>query len=124
VAQRDTEPGLIVRGDLDPSEENDIIYFAITTDLVLEVGVQEEVQLAQIQVFPNPTAGMIQINGLEAKTLPIAVYDQMGHLIVRSIEKVSNGSASLNLSGLANGNYLIKIGQGQEAVVKEIVIID
>jgi hypothetical protein len=30
----------------------------------------------------------------------------------------------LNLSGLANGNYLIKIGQGQEAVVKEIVIID
>jgi hypothetical protein len=51
-----------------------------------------------------------------------AVYDVMGRLMVRSIERVANGSASLNLTGLANGQYMVKIGQGENAVVKELVI--
>jgi hypothetical protein len=28
----------------------------------------------------------------------------------------------LNLTGLANGQYMVKIGQGENAVVKELVI--
>lgn len=122
VAQRDTEPGLIVRGDLDQSEENDIIYLAITTDFNTDISVNDAPVADQVSVFPNPTSGMVQVTGMESGMVPFAVYDVMGRLMVRSIERVSNGTATLNLTGLPNGQYMVKIGQGEKAVVKELVI--
>jgi hypothetical protein len=122
VAQRDTEPGLIVRGDLDQSEENDIIYLAITTDLSMDVSVNDAPTADQVNIYPNPTNGWVQVTGIESGMVQFAVYDVMGRLMVRSIERVANGSASLNLTGLANGQYMVKIGQGENAVVKELVI--
>jgi Secretion system C-terminal sorting domain len=123
VAQRDTEPGLIVRGDLDQSEENDIIYLAITTDLDTEIGIQEEVVLSNVTIFPNPTAGKLQVTGIEGLQVAMSVYDQTGKLLVRSIEKALNGTAEMDLTGFPNGTYLVKVGQGEQAIVKEVVVI-
>jgi hypothetical protein len=122
VAQRDTEPGLIVRGDLDSSEENDIIYLAITTDLVMEVGVQDQVVSDQVNVFPNPSTGLLHITGLEEGIMTCSVYDITGRLVVRSAERVQSGTIDLHLTGLTAGTYFVKIGLGEGALVKEVVI--
>jgi hypothetical protein len=122
VVQRDTEPGLIVRGDLDPSEENDIVYLAITTDFNTDINVSEVPAADRVNIYPNPTSGLVQVTGMESGMVQFAVYDVMGRLMVRSMEKVSNGTATMDLTGLPNGQYMIKIGQGEKAVVKELVI--
>jgi hypothetical protein len=122
VAQRDTEPGLIVRGDLDPSEENDIIYLAVTTDLVMEVSVEDQVVSDQINVYPNPTNGLLHITGLNEGVMTFSVYDLMGRLVVRTAERVQSGIVDLQLVGLPAGTYFVKIGLGEGALVKEVVI--
>lgn len=53
VAQRDFEPGLSVRGDLDQSVENDIIYLAVTTDFDITPGVKDATATPDFNLYPN-----------------------------------------------------------------------
>ncbi len=62
----------------------------------------------KLQLFPNPTAGMVNI--LDASTadreVSIAVYDMLGHMVF-SLPAATTGMRSLDLSHLANGTYHI-----------------
>lgn len=57
----------------------------------------------RLTVYPNPTTGYIQIDGLE-KTEVVTVYNMTGHLMVKSF------SNSIDMSAWPNGIYFIKIG--------------
>ena len=68
-----------------------------------------------IQVYPNPTAGVIYID-CEVNT-PIQIYSIFGHLLMQSISQTEKGK--VDLSGYSNGIYLIKIGREYARVIKK-----
>ena len=123
VVQRDTEPGLNVRGDLDAWDNNDIVYLALTSDLN---NVNESAQpVADINLFPNPTAGIISITGKDLGNAPVRVFDALGKEIIHTrISKSFNAQdrESFDFTYLPAGNYTLTVGSGATRVSKEFVI--
>ena len=123
VLQRDTEPGLNVRGDLDAWDNNDIVYLAVTNDLN---NVSETAQpVAEINLFPNPTTGVVSITGKDLANAPVRVFDALGKEIIHTrISKSFNAQdrESFDFTYLPAGNYTMTVGSGATRVSKEFVI--
>ena len=126
VVQRDTEPGLNVRGDLDSWDNNDIVYLAITNDFDITENVNEVVlNGANINLFPNPTTGIVSITGTDLAGAPVRVYNAVGQEIVYTrISKNFNASdrESFDFTYLPAGNYTLTLGTGATRVSKEFVV--
>jgi hypothetical protein len=121
VAQRDYEPGLIVRGDLDGSTENEIIYLAVTTDLDITINTKEIAPKGSFNVYPNPSTGLINISGENISGMSLKLYDASGkEMLSTRTNKGSN--QTFDLSFLPNGRYTMAIGNGNDRMTKEILI--
>jgi hypothetical protein len=107
--QRDDEPGLAVRGDLDPPTFNDIVYFRITPDLVVEevVGLEEST-LAEVQIYPNPAGQYLVVDPGEYN-VQFRLLDLKGKIV---LEQAVRGRQSLDLSGLSAGFYIAQMQRG------------
>lgn len=64
-----------------------------------------EAEIASIQVFPNPTSGVLHLNNIEKGT--VNLYDLHGKLL-KSFMNSSN-SLALDLSGYDKGSYFLHI---------------
>ncbi len=109
--QRDFEPGLSVRGDLDPADLNDMVYFRITNDLVVEevIGVEEQIG-SNISVFPNPANNQITITA-ENLVGGIRIADISGRIVHTSFN-LSAGSTTIDISKLPAGVYVLQTENG------------
>jgi hypothetical protein len=78
------------------------------------VGVPKNVSTEKVNVFPNPSKGMVYI---EAKNIVfIYIYDIAG-------TKVYEGKgSSLDLSGLSRGFYIMEIGLCNKTITKELIL--
>ena len=73
-----------------------------------------------IQIFPNPTSGLITINQLEQFTGGnMELINLMGKIVVA--QKINEATVSLYLTGLPKGIYLLKVANGNVVVTKKIV---
>jgi hypothetical protein len=71
-----------------------------------------------LQVYPNPSRGMIHVTGLEAGA-PVTVSDVLGHLLLTSTA-TAGGMAQLQLpSGLPAGLYLVRSNEHSQRVMLE-----
>jgi hypothetical protein len=77
-------------------------------------------------VSPNPTPGPINISFTVTNTadLTFEVYDIVGQLLYKQVYPAYIGSYSgqLNLSGYADGVYILKITHGDNTTLKKIVV--
>ncbi len=73
-----------------------------------------------VSVYPNPTLNTVRISSDEVLMQEIMVYDLYGKLVMT--QPVNDYAASMNLSELSNGMYLLKI-MSKEEVVKTVKII-
>lgn len=127
VAQRDNEPGLIVRGDLDANGENEIIYLAVSTDLDISGASVNELDANEMtfSVYPNPSNGLITIAGSNLANVPVRVYNAMGQEVLSTrISKEFNATdmQQFDLTGLPAGMYSIVLGNGTNRVSQEFLI--
>ena len=81
----------------------------------------------RIQVYPNPTTGMVNIaaDGLQGNNMTISCYSITGSLVTQKKEELQNGSlrASLNLASMAKGIYEIKLTDNAgNNYVKKVVV--
>jgi hypothetical protein len=117
---------LNVRGDLDSWDNNDIVYLAITNDFDITENVSEiAINAANINLFPNPTTGIVSITGTDLAGAPVRVYNAVGQEIVYTrISKNFNASdrESFDFTYLPAGNYTLTIGSGATRVSKEFVV--
>ncbi|SFZ93604.1 Por secretion system C-terminal sorting domain-containing protein [Flaviramulus basaltis] len=67
-------------------------------------------------IFPNPTSDNIDINGLK-ENIPASIYNIKGQLI--TIKQVNSNSNTINISGLADGIYILKIKNDTFKFVKK-----
>ena len=71
--------------------------------------VQEAFAPGTINVFPNPTSAMLQIEfkAIEFKNLRISLHDELGRSINTS--KADAATWQTNLSGLGSGYYMLTV---------------
>ncbi len=77
-----------------------------------------------IEVFPNPGAGMfnVEIDGF-GDEVEIMVYDAQGKQISREVKAVENYflKTQVDLEGMENGIYFIKVTDGKKTEVKQLI---
>jgi hypothetical protein len=66
-------------------------------------------QTASLVVYPNPTSGVVYVDNAGAE---VVVYSLSGSVVVRTNESV------VDLSGVASGVYIIKVGGSFNKIVK------
>ncbi len=85
----------------------------------LSNGVQNNSTNQNISIFPNPTTGIVNIQG-QLENAQIKVCDVLGKNIYQNNSASSN--LQIDLSSQANGVYFINIQTGEGTVNKKIVI--
>ena len=82
-------------------------------------GISDNVFQRAINVYPNPSNGVFSVNVPTAKAYTLEVSDLTGRVIKTETVK---GNAKLDLSGNAQGVYMLKItSEGATAVQKLII---
>ena len=79
----------------------------------------------KITIFPNPTAGLIELN-MGKKTVndcKIYIYDLFGNRLNIPVRIVAMNQAELNLSGNSSGIYIIKIHIGNSVFTRKITLL-
>ncbi len=120
VAMRDEEPGMLVAGDLDDGETNDIIYLAIGNDFDTTIGVDENAS-SDFTIYPNPSNGMVNLNGENLSRQDVRVYDAQGKMMLHT-QLNGSGNNTLDLTFLSNGVYTLVVGSGNQKVSQELII--
>ncbi len=73
------------------------------------VGISENETEGQLSIGPNPALGSVYVTGAAVGD-PVEVFDLSGRLVASAVVS-PDGESVVELSGLASGNYLIRIGQ-------------
>jgi hypothetical protein len=82
--------------------------FGLDADCMTTVSTSEHFSL-NIKVFPNPTAGLVTVQGI-AQSTEMTIYNVQG---VRLWTRELHQDESLDLGFLPNGIYIAKLRQGQ-----------
>jgi hypothetical protein len=122
--QRDSEPGLIVRGDEDQSAVNEIVYLKVPVysielgieDTTLGSSINEENSIvSQMSLYPNPATDYSTLSfTLESNTtLNVEVRDVLGKTVefitVAKTAAAGSHNLFLNTSGFQSGIYFINL---------------
>lgn len=97
--------------------------YSFTT--VSEIGISEPFDKNNISIYPNPSSGTLNVNvsGEENTEVTIYIMDLLGQVHVEQSVVFSQGSTkSFDLSGLANGLYLVKLNRGDQSYTQKITI--
>lgn len=82
------------------------------------IGIQNNV-LSEVTLFPNPTSGILNVNAVEANT-SIEIFNVIGDKVYSN--SLVKGANSLDLSGLANGAYFVKLNSNGQVTTKKVVL--
>ena len=85
---------------------------------------EPEKELLEIDVFPNPTSGMITINSLifQSGDTQITVFDMHGKLLLEKNENRQLLNAEIDLVDFPNGMYVIQLMNQEHFVQHKIVL--
>ena len=97
---------------------NGTVYRYTPTSL----GVAENLNKANITVFPNPTAEKLHIEGLQGAkgNITVNVYNALGQVVL-TLETAPAQLLPLNVNALAKGTYLLEMISGNERAAKQFV---
>jgi hypothetical protein len=84
-------------------------------------GIAEVSNPNQVEMYPNPSSGLVNItmNELDAGTV-LTVTDMIGKEVFKT--PLHDASLSLDLSGLQEGMYIITIGGGKAAYIQKLIL--
>lgn len=83
-------------------------------------GIQQYSLLGTIEIFPNPSKGMITFNDAEfaSSDYEVIVYDAVGRVVLTAMQK-----NSIDLSGIENGTYFVHINVPEKGSINKKVIL-
>jgi hypothetical protein len=128
VFQMDNEPGLIVRGDEDLVDFNDIVYIEIDTVGLFgtSVSVNDIKNTTQFTVYPNPANDYtsIAISLDKTEKLILTIVDLLGKEISKEEKVLFSGKTieRLDVSNFQNGVYFINLQVGNKITTQKLVI--
>ena len=101
--------------------------FGICTDtamaqvLLLTTGTAEHPAEVELALFPNPTAGQVQLRS-SAPVLGIQVVDVTGRMVHIPMAGTNSGELVLDVKGVAPGRYTVSIHTTSGTVVRGLVV--
>lgn len=75
----------------------------------------------KVNIYPNPNDGIIYIENAEGQWTSFRILDLAGQEMLQS-NISTNYKAEINLSGLSNGIYFIKIESPRKSFIKKLVL--
>jgi hypothetical protein len=97
--------------------------FVLDAQTSIVQGTSEALNRA-ISMYPNPSTGLVKLDvrGANAKgNLQVSVVNMLGQTVHTAALK-DNFTNEVNLSGLANGMYLLKVQTGADYTVRQLTI--
>ena len=87
------------------------------------VGLNDVNQIARTVIYPNPSAGVINIasDNLDLTNADLIVYDYMGKVIFQKEMNSWNGLESINID--QNGFYVLSIDRDGKELIRETIAI-
>lgn len=86
---------------------------------ITPVGIADEEAI--FEIFPNPVSDVLYVNYSDFQSnVSIELYDALGKLVVN--QQLNNQQISVDLSGLQNGLYFIKLMNGNQVLNTRKVI--
>ncbi len=88
-------------------------------------GINEVDFASQINMFPNPTSGLVSItlNANLNRDFTVSVYNVIGEEVIGANEfKAGTTNVQLNAANLADGVYMVKLQSNQGSAVKRLVV--
>jgi len=127
IVQRDYEPGLSIRGDLDQPTDNDQLVFNIPVNWET-IGVKEETPVINsVNVFPNPASELVYITFQTEKASDVNInFTDISGKLVKSISAGygDNGNyvIPVNVNELSKGVYFVNIKSGNASKTEKLII--
>lgn len=142
VYQRDTEPGLAVRGDQDPFGQNEIVYARIPVGDIpstpnginvpycgdnVSTGIANNItsKVNSLQVFPNPTNGMLNISYISEVNgdVNVRLVNLNGQEVMNQIFNKANGEFfnTINMNNFAKGIYMLQVMTPERTITEKVV---
>ena len=94
---------------------------------VLNVSVNQLAKDVAVQLFPNPTAGQlnVQVSGISGNQLSMRVYDAYGKLVYTAEQIVINGqsNSNLQLQQFASGIYMVQLFSNDLNISRRVEVI-
>ncbi|WP_070137150.1 serine hydrolase [Crocinitomix algicola] len=116
VVRMGEEPGGIE--SLVPTILNDKIWEYLN-EIICETASINDNDSFDLDVYPNPTNGKIQVNHNSPNTLNYELFDQYGRLLMHGVLNESN---TIDLTLYAKGSYYIRYTDGQSIHTSSIVL--
>jgi PKD repeat protein len=105
---------------------DDINIYAGAPSNVNVLGIEEQIAVEGLSVFPNPTEGELNVtfNVVSPKAMTFVVTDVLGKTIQTQNIQAATGSNAVILStqGIASGMYLLQIGDGSNKQVVQFMV--
>lgn len=83
------------------------------------VGIKTNSLNDAISIFPNPTSGVLNINSVEVVS-SIEVFNVIGEKVYTN--SLVKGNNTVDLSGLTNGAYFVKMNSNNQVITKKIIL--
>ncbi len=102
-------------GDMDPisaSQTDNTVYW-FENDLL---GIPD-LNFQNIEIYPNPTKGLVYISSKPGAIINITVFDILG----KEVFKINEGFGQMDISSFQSGMYLIKITTDSGSFVEKII---
>jgi hypothetical protein len=106
-------------GDVNDREVNNAIQIKLSDLQTCAVGVNSIDNNSSINIFPNPSTGIINVKGAENST--IEILNSLG-VVVKTINNTSNMEA-VNLSGFENGTYIVRVITNNNIIIKKVSLV-
>jgi hypothetical protein len=130
VYQTDIEPGLAVRGDLDPYTDNTIRVMKVDKNEI-KVGITENNMPAYdydvLQNYPNPANGYttVKVNIRKATELSLSVVNMMGQKVLEVAPRAvlaGMNQITFDASELTPGAYFYIVKAGDASISKKMLV--
>ena len=89
------------------------------------VGIAEPTLRDELLVYPNPTRNVIKLENTaeSVKNSVVEVYNMKGQLVVlENMTLLQNNAELLNVTGLNNGFYILRVAEGNKTLEQKIMI--
>ena len=90
----------------------DLFYSATPFDI-------GEDNLSQIELYPNPTKGLVYLNGTFGEEVFVSVLDLTGKVILT--QTITNSNQIIDLSNSPSGMYILKTLDGNKVLIMKVV---
>lgn len=108
---------------VNPMIATNIVYLNSTypssIELPLEhlINANQEIQLPEVVIYPNPTKDVVFIDGEGISE--VAIYDSKGHFIKRIL--FQNWNSSINIEDLPYGVFIVKVTMRNGSIVRKVI---